>query len=129
MTFITRAAIEASWGDGDLFGRYAHDVFASEPAASFDPGRYPQYFVWIGRHCLAYRASTRAVNGFGHSRIQVAIQMIMGHETGAIRDYNVDAVPIDDQAERLLIVWSVSSGEIVALTEPEYRSDLGWPMP
>jgi len=55
--------------------------------------------------------------------------MVMDHETGAIREYNVDAVPIDDQNEQLLIVRSVSSGEIVALTEPEYRSDLGWPMP
>lgn len=106
-----------------------HTVCSAEIAPAFDPQQYPQFFVWSGRDCVAYRASSRAASCFGHSRIQAAIQMIAAHETGAVRNYNVDAVLIDGQPEQLLIVRSISSGEVVALTESEYRSHLGWPKP
>lgn len=104
-------------------------VCTNEPASVFDPRNYPRFFVWSGRDCVAYRTSSRAVSCYGHARIIAAIQVVTAHETGTIRDYNVDAVPVDGQSEQLLIVRSVSSGEIVALTESEYRGDLGWPMP
>jgi hypothetical protein len=100
-----------------------------ELVSEFDPQKYPQYFVSIARACAAYRASSRAVSCFGHSPIMAAIQMVAGHETGAIRDYNVDAIPVEGCLEQLVIIRSVFTGEVVALTETEYRRELNWPLP
>jgi hypothetical protein len=110
--------------------RYAGSMSADERASEFDPKRYPAYYLAAaGGGYAAYRASSFAINQFGHRQIIAGLQMFAAHETGAIRHYNVDAVPVEGCLEQLVLVRSVLSGEVVALTEREYRRDLNWPLP
>lgn len=97
---------------------------------SFPADRYPRYFFARGgNECVVYHASQRAAQMFGHPTIIAAIEMVAGHETGRVRHFNVDGMPIAGAREQLIIVRSTASGEIVALTEREYTLEFGWPMP
>ena len=87
------------------------------------------YFFACGSACVPYHASPGAVDHYGHNRIIKGIETICSHETGAIRHFNVDAIRAPDRTEQLVIVRSTASGDIYALTETEYRSVFGWPMP
>lgn len=78
---------------------------------------------------MCYRVSPDALRRFGHGPIIDALKLILNHETGAVRQYNVDAVPIPGNIEQLCIVRSVATGEIVAVGESEYRMRFGWTMP
>jgi len=78
---------------------------------------------------VSYRASSAAVRRFGHTAIIEALGRVMSDETGALRDYNVDALPVSGYAEPLCVVRSRGTGEIIVLGEQEYRRRFEWPLP
>lgn len=105
-------------------------MILDEPLFLFPTDRYPPYYYDRGENeCVKYHASRGAVETYGHAKIIAAIELVAGHETGRFRHFNVDAVPVEGAREQLLIVRSMLSGDILALTETDYRSELGWPMP
>jgi hypothetical protein len=73
-----------------------------------------------------YHASTSAVRLFGHDRIIECIELARSHETGAVRDYNADAFPVDGVTEQLIIVRAVHEPLILALTVNEVPILKSW---
>jgi len=73
-----------------------------------------------------YHASTSAVRLFGHDQIIECIELARSHETGAIRDYNADAFPVDGVIEQLIIVRGVHEPLILALTADEVPILKAW---
>jgi hypothetical protein len=87
------------------------------------------YFFACGSVRVPYHGSRGALDHYGHNRIIKGIEMICSHETGALRHSNVDAIRAPDLTEQLAIVRSTASGDIYALTESNFRTVFGWPMP
>jgi hypothetical protein len=75
------------------------------------------------RRCYA---SNRAVRLFGHEKIIECIELARRHETGAIRDYNADAFPVNGMPEQLLILRAMHKPLTFALAADEVPILKAW---
>ena len=87
------------------------------------------FFVRYDGGDLHYQASPSAVATHGHPAIESALLRVLVHETGALREVNVDAVGAPGDPGSLVIVRTLRTADIFVLTAAEYARQLGLPMP
>lgn len=73
-----------------------------------------------------YHASHNAVALFGHDIIIRCIELACSDETGAIRDLNVDRIPIEGVEQQLVIVRTPDNRLIFALADDEFPIVKEW---
>ena len=84
-----------------------------------------QFHFFAAGMIRRYEATEAAVTLVGHEGLMEFIEQALGHETGAIRQANVDWIPLEAD-EQLVILRDQGSGRIVVFLESERELLFPW---